>query len=267
MNQYLTKSVILHIAVVLMLVFSGLSFCTKKDEHLDTAITVDLMPIGAKTNIKPAPKQEQKKTAPQKKTEEKKEEPKKEEKPKDKPKEEKPVEKAPPKPEAPKETPKKEEPKPVKEAAELDDLLKTLDDTKPTPKVDSKETQNTDANSKSTTPVDVNAPLTMAEIDYIKTLIQKQIYPCWNVPAGARDAANLQIKLDVDVERDGTIRFVGFSDESRYYSDNYYQVAADSARRAVLDPKCNPLKQLPPMDKFDKWHELTVTFDPSKLIY
>lgn len=268
MNSYWTKSLILHVGVVVVLALSGLSFCARNDPPQDMAVTVELMPIGAIDNVKPAPKQEKVKPMPQKKKEEKPQEEKpKEEKPKEKPKETTPtVDKAPPKEEKPKEEPKKEEPKPVKEASELDELLKTLEDNKPAPKVESQETENTDAKSQSVKPVDMNAPLTITEISYIKALIQKQIYPCWNVPAGARDAANLQIKLDVDVERDGTIRFAGFADESRYYSDNYYQVAADSARRAVLDPKCNPLKQLPPMDKFDKWHQLTITFDPSQLI-
>ena len=275
MNSYWTKSLILHIAVILCLVFSGLSFCSRQDDkHEEQSITVELMPIGAKTNIKPAPKQEKKPTPVQKK----KNEPKKEEeepKEKEKPKEEKPKEE--PKPTTkptevkPKEAEKtKEKPKDApkkQDSAELDNLLKTLDNKKPAKQTESQQTQNTDAKSQSVTPVDTAAPLTMAEIDYIKTLIMNQITPCWNMPAGAKDAGALQIKLDVDVDRDGSIKFVGFSDEARYNSDTYYQVAADSARRATLDPKCNPLKQLPPMDKFDKWHELTLTFDPSKMIH
>ncbi len=270
MNQYWTRSIILHAAVVIALCISGLSFCSKDDERTDvTAITVDLMPIGERTNVKPAPKKEKAPTPPKKKEEPKKEEPKikETEKPKEEPK---PTTTSTEKPkETPKETPKEEpktEPK-KQDSSELDNLLKTLDDKKAQKQTESQETENTDPNSQSTTAVDPNAPLTMAEIDYIKTLIMRQIVPCWNVPAGMRDAGSLQIKLDVDVERDGTIRFVGFADEARYNSDNSYQVAADSARRAVLDPRCNPLKILPPMDKFNKWHELTLTFDPSKLIY
>lgn len=273
MNQYWTKSLILHGVILLLLTMGSLNMCSKDDViKQDQAIVVDLMPIGAKTNVKPAPKQEKPQPA---KKEEKKEEPKKEEK---KPEDKKPEPKKEPKPDpkpakeelptdtAPKKPTVKPEEKEIKQPSELDDLLKTLDDKKPAPKVESNQTENTDVNSKNVSDFDPNAPLTMSELDYIKTLIQKQIYPCWNVPAGARDAGNLKIKLDVDLERDGTIKFVGFADESKYYSDSFYQVAADSARRAVLDPKCNPLKQLPPMDKFNKWRELTINFDPKDII-
>ena len=39
-----------------------------------------------------------------------------------------------------------------------------------------------------------------------------------------------------------------------------FQAAAESARRALLNPRCRALK-LPP-DKFNKWQTFTITFDP-----
>lgn len=268
MNQYWTKSLILHGAVVLLLAAGGLKMCSNDDPKIeDQAIVVELMPIGAKTNIKPAPKQE--KPAPAKK-EEKKEEPKKEEK-KPEPKTEPKPNPKPAKEELPTDTaPKKPTVKPVekelKEPSELDELLKTLDEKKPAPKTDSNQTENTDAKSQSTTDFDPNAPITITEKDYISTMLIKQIEPCWNVPAGAKDAGSLSVTARIMFERDGTMKFMGIDREEYYMSDPFRQVAADNVKRAILDPACNPIKQLPMPEKYDKWRKFKLEFDPSKMI-
>ena len=63
MNQHWTKSILLHVGIVVALCLSSLSFCSRDDERTEPqTITVDLMPIGEKTNVKPAPKQEKKPT-------------------------------------------------------------------------------------------------------------------------------------------------------------------------------------------------------------
>jgi type IV secretory pathway VirB10-like protein len=271
MREYLIRSAILHVAVIVIIILSGLSFCQRKDETTPESVTVDLAPLGVKTNVKPAPKKE--KTPPPTKQEKKQQE-KVEEVVEKKIKEDFfdklfPSENAAPTPEPEKPKP---EPEPIEEAKEqqedeLESLLKNLQKKPATPQTESEHTENTDENSQTTTPFDPNQPLTVAEIDYIRSLIMKQIIPCWNIPAGARDAGNLKITMDIDVERDGRLKFIGFVDEERLNYDTFFQVAAESAQRAVLDPRCNPLRELPPMDKFDKWHELTLTFDPSRVIY
>ena len=266
MNQYWTKSIILHVSVVVLLAISGLSFCQDKKEIEDTAITVDLMPIGSKTNIKPAPKQEkQEKPTPPKK-EEKQEEPE-PEKPKEKPKEE--PKKEAPSPEPVKKTePVKEPPKeePKKESSELDSLLKTLEKTKPTPQTQSNQTENTDAKSQSTKDFDPNKPLTVSEHDFIISSIIKQIEPCWNIPAGAKDAQTLSVTARIYIDIDGTMSFKGIDNEDYYMSDPYRQVAADAVKRAVLDPRCNPLKEIPLPDRYQTWKKLKLEFDPSRMI-
>ena len=278
MKKPLIQSLVFHLVVVLLLIISNLSFFSRKDtETKITPITVELLPIGEKTNVKPAPKRQPTPPKPVPKQPEKKPEPKKPEPKKPEPKpqpkpDSKPTPKKlePKKPEPEKKAEKKPEKKPQKEtpedSAELNSLLNDLDKTKPTPQ-ETTNMENSDENSKSTAEFDPKAPLTVAEIDYIKGLIMRQIIPCWNVPAGAMNARTLKIKLDVDVGQDGTMKFAGFTEEALYNSDSYYQVAADSARRAVLDPRCNPLQELPPMDKFHQWHELTLTFDPKDLIH
>jgi biopolymer transport protein ExbD len=108
------------------------------------------------------------------------------------------------------------------------------------------------------------SPEGISELDYIKNIIMKQITACWNIPAGAVDAGKLIVDVDIDIEKDGSIKFIGFVNEG---NGAYYQVAADAARRAILDPRCNPLREIPPLDKFEYWNELTVRFDPSQMIY
>ena len=46
-------------------------------------------------------------------------------------------------------------------------------------------------------------------------------------------------------------------------SDPFFQAAADSARRALFNPGCQPLKL--PLDKYDQWQTFTITFDPKDI--
>ena len=96
-----------------------------------------------------------------------------------------------------------------------------------------------------------------------KDLIIQQIERCWNVPAGARDAGDLVVEIKAVVNPDGTVRQATIVDTGRYGSDPFYRAAADSARRAVLNPACQPLKL--PADKYDLWHDLDLSFNPKDL--
>jgi hypothetical protein len=49
-------------------------------------------------------------------------------------------------------------------------------------------------------------------------------------------------------------------DQSRYASDAFFRAAADSAKRALLNPRCSPLKL--PADKYDQWKSITLSFNP-----
>jgi len=61
---------------------------------------------------------------------------------------------------------------------------------------------------------------------------------------------------------DGTVRAATLLNPERL-GDPYFQAAADSARRALFNPTCQPLK-LPPQ-KYDQWQIFTITFDPKDL--
>ena len=62
---------------------------------------------------------------------------------------------------------------------------------------------------------------------------------------------------------DGTVRQARIIDQGRLESDPFFRAAAESALRAVLNPRCNPLK-LPP-EKFKQWQNMTLIFDPQKM--
>src|SRR5208282_53749 len=85
--------------------------------------------------------------------------------------------------------------------------------------------------------------LSVSELD----LVRQQIEQCWNVPAGARDAQNLTPEFRVIMNPDRN-------------SDPFFLAAADSARRALSNPHCQPLKL--PLDKYDQWQTFTITFNP-----
>jgi outer membrane biosynthesis protein TonB len=107
---------------------------------------------------------------------------------------------------------------------------------------------------------DSSQPISALEID----LVRRQIEACWNVPAGARDAADLVVHIRVDMNPDGTPRMASVVEEDRMRGDVFYRAAAESALRAVLNPRCHPFK-LPP-DKYERWRTMTLVFNPKEML-
>ncbi|MGH7039179.1 MAG: hypothetical protein ACREE1_13675 [Stellaceae bacterium] len=100
------------------------------------------------------------------------------------------------------------------------------------------------------------AQLTASEID----LIRQQIERCWNIPAGARADKSLVVEMRVSVDRDGDVRQATVLDSGSTTSDPVFRAAAESARRALFNPECRPLR-LPP-DKYQYWKEFVMDFSP-----
>ena len=92
--------------------------------------------------------------------------------------------------------------------------------------------------------------------------IKQQIERNWSVPAGAKDAANLVVRIHISLNPDGSLSGPPqIVDQSRM-GDDYYRAAAESALRAIY--KSEPLK-LPP-DKYESWRDITLTFDPKEML-
>lgn len=155
---------------------------------------------------------------------------------------------------------KKEEPK--KPTPDMDSVLKNLSKLQPSP-------QKTETPSKEKTAPAPQQAAAQAQLAQQMTggemdALREQLSKCWNFPAGARDAQNLNIEIRIQVNPDRTVRSTAIVDMARYGSDPFFKAAADSAVRALRSPACTPLA-LPP-DKASLWKEMTVNFNPKDML-
>lgn len=266
-NQSYLYSAVLHLTVLLIGIFGLPEIWRQHRDALPTAMTVEVLPIG-QTNIKP--KQKSKKVI-----EKPKPEPAKPQKPAwaqprvPEPKiEAKPVP-APPKPvEKKKETPKpieepKKQEKPKEPEMDLADILRSVEEAAQSESDIPSANNESSEDSKQAISDNYNdaLPLAMSEIDAIR----QQIIRNWNIPAGAKNAHNLIIVLDIQLTTTGHVTSVELAqDKSRYYSDSFFRAAADSAIRAVR--RSSPIQNLP-TDKYNTWKHIELHFDPKELLY
>lgn len=97
-----------------------------------------------------------------------------------------------------------------------------------------------------------------------KDAIRRQIERCWNPPVGAPNAEELTVELRLHVNPDGMVQAVNVIDSTRAESDPFFRAAVDSARRAVLHPRCRKLNF--PLEKYDQLKTLTIVFDPREML-
>ncbi len=275
MSKPVFISVLLHV-VVIVLALVGLPFISRTPETIDTPIPVEIETVAEKSQVnKPAASPQ---NAPLKKVE------------KEPPRPVPPTNtaKEPPKPSPPKppEPPKKEsKPEPVEDpltppdkdlkkaekkpdkkpekkpeedkSAEMDALLKNLIKNDPT-------AAQPDAPEKEGDPTpdaEQGQQVTANEMDAVR----QQLGACWKMLAGARYAENLAVEIRMTMSPDKRLLNAEVVDQGRYNSDTFFRAAADSARRAVYDPNCNPLKQLPD-GKYDQWKDMIINFDPKEML-
>ena len=192
-------------------------------------------------------------------------------KPKPKPK---PEAKPKPKPKAPGRLVRAQPKRKPKPPDALVSVLKTVEDLKEQPrqpkekekekkkeekKEESLSTQIAKALKAPARHYDAALPMTISEID----LVRQQIARCWNLPAGAREAENLVIEIWVAMNPDGTVREARIRDTARMTSDLFFRAAAESALRAILNPRCNPLRL--PREKYEHWKTMTLNFNPREM--
>ena len=90
-------------------------------------------------------------------------------------------------------------------------------------------------------------PISISDLD----LVRQQIRACWNPPPGQANAKDMIIGITIIMNPDGTVRSADIININRLTRDPVFRAAADAARRAVLNPKCNPLKL--PREKYSQW--------------
>ena len=146
-----------------------------------------------------------------------------------------------------------------KKPNQLQSVLKSIEQVKRDFSDKKKNTEKTESEDK-VTPTKLGINLSISEIDAIRRHFEK----CWNIPSGAREAGNLATEIKVRFNKKGNVLDARIVDVSRMKRDRYFRTAAESALRAVLNPRCQnaPL----PENKFDKWKNLTLNFDPKSII-
>ena len=261
---------VMHLLFVVIAIVGLPTFFSKPLPDEPAAVSVEILPISAISNIKPAesvsePKKEDKKPEPKKpsppvKTTEAPPPPP-PEKMADKPKEKVPD----PKKEEKKPEPKKDEKKTKPKEDDFAAVLKAVKETAKKEKTeakDKKEAKDDSAESKSiSTKYNAELPMSMSE----KDVIMSQLAKCWFPPIGAKDAQDLVVVIDAEYGSDGSYIKVELASESlaRYNADGFFRAAADAALRAVK--VCSPLKNLPP-EKYDTWRVMELRFDPKFML-
>jgi len=95
--------------------------------------------------------------------------------------------------------------------------------------------------------------LSQNELDALRARLAQ----CWTLPAGATDAQDLNVEVQILLRQDGSL-----SAEPRVLnrsSNPFFQVAAESALRAVRT--CAPFNFLP-VAKYEAWKDIEINFNP-----
>lgn len=99
-----------------------------------------------------------------------------------------------------------------------------------------------------------NAPrLSQNEMDALRA----RLAACWNLPAGAADAKDLNVEVQMLLRQDGSL-----SAEPKVLNRSanpFFQVAAESALRAIRT--CAPFDFLP-VAKYEAWKDIEINFNP-----
>ena len=179
-----------------------------------------------------------------------------------------PEHKEPPKPE-PSELAKAKpqaKPKPPAPKRDFNSVLKDLDrpDKKSPPAPKKPETSTPEKKDKPAPEQQVAERASITEIERLKQMIRRQIEPCWSPPVGAAEAENLVVTIFIRVDQKGFVREARVIDAPAMALNAYVQAAADAARRAVLNPRCQPFEL--PINRYDLWKEIRFNFDPREML-
>lgn len=284
MKTPLIISGVIHFIVFLLVIFGLPHF--KSEPEIVESIPIDMvadiseLTTAVKPPVKaPKPKEEKKEEPPPPKKEKPKPPPKESAPPpaeelKEPPKEKEAVVKddlAPPKPKEEKKPEKKVEPKKPKppkpekkqedDSQDMEKLLNDLTEPEP-PQPDTPEEPESKLMTEPTPSPNVSRfsdNLSISEQDALR----QQLAGCWNINPGLMNAQDLAVEIKITVNPDRTLSSAKIVDQGRYNSDTFFRAMADSAIRAVQNPRCSPLKL--PEDKYNLWKDMTVVFDPKEM--
>ena len=180
-----------------------------------------------------------------------------------------------PKPKPPEVKPKPEPKKPDALASILKNVAKLKNEPKPEVK---KPDVKPDVKPTETAPIPTppqkdskpatsapSAPLTADRLTVSEEdALRQQIRGCWNVPVGAKDIENITVEIVIQVNPDRTLKDAIVVDQGRLGRDSFFRAVAESALRALKNPRCSPLA-LPP-EKYQEWQETIFNFNPKDML-
>ncbi len=153
-------------------------------------------------------------------------------------------------------------PKPPKPLRDFASILKDLpDDKTPRPK---KPASPKDEGKPTPAQPQIDDVASITEIERLRQLIRQQIEPCWSPPVGAAGAENLAVTIFIRVDQRGFVRDAKVLNAEAMARNTFVQAAADAARRAVLNPRCQPFQL--PQNRYDLWKEIRFNFDPREML-
>ena len=133
----------------------------------------------------------------------------------------------------------------------------------PEKKKDDFQTQIAKALSRRPTAHDPNRRISITERDALISAIRDQVTKCWSLPAGAKGAEDMIIEIKVAVNPDGRVKTASITNSGRMSTDPFFRAMAESALRAVKNPRCSPFKV--PVERYDVWKDLTLVFNPKEM--
>lgn len=273
MTAALIASFVFHLAVVIILSI-GVPFDTKPTPLLSKPITVEFVEVAEKTQAPEKPKSKKPEPVKSEKLPEPEPEPPKEQ-PEAPPKM---TEKTPPKPprpdpvkmaevEKPREKPVIDPAPPRPERDDEDNnqddfqtLLRNLAPDAPEERSSIDDVLDEVISEDNSGADQIAQKLTASELN----VFYKNLERCWNIPAGARFAEQLDVIVRVTVNPDRTVQSALVIDSSLYNSDSFFQAAADAAMRALKHPDCSPLAL--PEGKYEQWKTFVIRFDPQDML-
>ncbi len=154
----------------------------------------------------------------------------------------------------PKDTRESKAATPDKRPADFDTVMRSLDKQRKAPR--EAETERTARPQPPGVPDRTRpGPLTLNEMDAVR----RQLRPCWNFDAAARDIETLVVSVEVELDRDGGVVRHRVKDTERM-GHGAFRAAADAALRALYNPRCTPLRL--PAERYEHWRSLIIIFDP-----
>ena len=267
MTRSLIYSLTFHLVMILLTILS-LPFMIREPIDLPPIVSVELIQISDKTNIRYAPKARKIIEETKKKEEERvvseqappsakaKEKPDRIPLPNEK-KEKKKIVKKKQNPEEVKPEIRQSSEFEKKEIVDTNQIAALIDKAKEEEAVKQKKadkiTQSNQKNSFAT-------GLSLSEEDALRA----QIFGCWSVPLGLPYDEDLLVRIKLQLKKDGTITKSEILDHERMNrpGQRFYKVLAESALRAVR--LCQPLK-VPPTG-YEKWKDIQLNFNPTEML-